>query len=103
MDRLENGHLTSAGYGGTVYVPTASGGCPLNTFPPTGTYCAALPGAGTVPGDASWSGGYPGIAGLANPNFYTRSPGALNGVVVNSTTAATTLQLPFFQHAFATF
>src|SRR5271168_417940 len=52
MDQLENGHLTSTGYGGTVYVPKASGGCPLNTFPPTGANCVALPGAGTVPGDA---------------------------------------------------
>jgi len=99
MDRLENGHLTSAGYGGTVYVPIASGGCPLNTFPPTGAFCAALPGSGTVPGDASWSGGYPGIAGLANPNFYTLSQGpALNGFVVNSMTGATDMQLPFVKH-----
>jgi len=95
MDRLENGHLTSAGYGGTVYVPIASGGCPLNTFPPTGTFCAALPGAGTVPGDASWSGGYPPIAGLANPNFFTLP---LNGFLVNSTTGATDMQLPFVKH-----
>ena len=36
MDQLENGHSTSVGYGGTVFVPKASSGCPLNTFPPTG-------------------------------------------------------------------
>src|SRR4029077_18440704 len=36
MDQLENGHLTSVGYGGTVFVPKASAGCPLNTFPPVG-------------------------------------------------------------------
>src|SRR5258708_15030032 len=33
MDRLENGHMTSAGYGGTVHVPKTSGCCPLQTFP----------------------------------------------------------------------
>ena len=59
MDQLENGHSTSVGYGGTVFVPKASSGCPLNSFPPTGANCVALPGAATVPGDASWSGGYP--------------------------------------------
>src|SRR6202140_4735548 len=39
MDELENGHATSSGYGGTVYVPKASGGCALNTFPPTAPNC----------------------------------------------------------------
>src|SRR5882724_7975847 len=29
-DQLENGWLTSTGYGGSTYVPKASGGCPLN-------------------------------------------------------------------------
>src|ERR1700680_1621886 len=52
MDQLENGNPTTAGYGGTVYVPKASAGCPLNTFPPTGPNCVALPTAGTIPGDA---------------------------------------------------
>src|SRR5580658_5705111 len=59
MDQLENGHPTTVNYGGTVYVPKTTSGCPLNTFPPTGTNCIALPTAGTIPGDASWSGGYP--------------------------------------------
>ena len=36
MDELENGHLTSSGYGGTVYVPKASGGCALAPIPPSG-------------------------------------------------------------------
>ena len=46
MDQLENGHATSSGYGGTVFVSTAAGGCPLNTFPPptgAGKNCVALP------------------------------------------------------------
>ena len=45
MDQLENGHSTNSGYGGTVYVPKASGGCALNTFPPTAPNCVALPTA----------------------------------------------------------
>ncbi len=99
MDRLENGHLTSSGYGGTVYVPKAASGCPLNSFPPTGSNCVALPGAGTVPGDASWSGGYPTIGGVANPNFPSLSSGTLNGFVVNSLTGAKNMQLPFVQNS----
>lgn len=98
MDRLENGWLTTSGYGGTVYVPKASGGCAL-VFPPPGPNCVALPGAGTVPGDASWSGGYPGIGGLANPNFPSISSGTLNGFVINSLTGATNMQLPFVQNS----
>ncbi len=97
MDQLENGHSTTSGYGGTVYVPKASGGCPL-TFPPTGANCVALPGAGTVPGDASWSGGYPSVAGAVNPNFPSLSSGTLNGFVTNSLTGAKNMQLPFVQN-----
>lgn len=98
-DELENGHLTSAGYGGTQYVPKASAGCPLNTFPPTGSNCVALPGAGVIPGDASWSGGIPGVGGSANPNFPSISSGTLNGFVVNALTGATNLQLPFVKNS----
>jgi Tfp pilus assembly protein PilX len=107
MDQLENGHPTTAGYGGVVWVPKASGGCPL-TFPPTGSNCVALPGAGTVPGDASWYGGYPkpplpSVNGLANPNFPSISSGStgngLNGFVTNSLTGATNMQLPFVKNS----
>jgi len=99
MDELENGHLTSSGYGGTVYVPKASGGCALNTFPPTAPNCVALPGAGTIPGDASWSGGYPWIAGSTNTNFPSLSTGTLNGFITNSLTGAKNMQLPFVQNS----
>src|SRR5438270_10926251 len=99
MDQLENGHMTSTGYGGTVFVPIASAGCPLNTFPPTGSNCYALPGAGTVPGDASWSGGFPGVAGSANNKFQTISSGTLNYFVANSLTGVTNMQLPFVQNS----
>ena len=100
MDQLENGHPTTVNYGGTVYVPKASSGCVLDgTFPPTGGNCVALPGPGTVPGDASWSGGYP-PTGVANPNFASISAGStLNGFVTNSTTGAKNMQLPFVQNS----
>ena len=100
MDQLENGHPTTVNYGGTVYVPKASSGCVLDgSFPPTGGNCVALPGPGTVPGDASWSGGYP-PTGSANPNFPSISAGStLNGFVTNSTTGAKNMQLPFVQNS----
>jgi Tfp pilus assembly protein PilX len=93
-DQLQNGHATTTGYGGTTYVPKATSGCPLNTFPPTGANCIALPAAGVLPTDASWSGGYPSIGGAANSNFPSIS-GTFNGFFTNSLTGATNLQLPF--------
>ena len=99
MDELENGHVTTSGYGGTVYIPKAASGCPLGTFPPSGSNCVALPGASSVPGDASWSGGYPGKTGSANPNFPSLSSGTLNGFMVNSLTGAKNMQLPFVQNS----
>jgi hypothetical protein len=97
-DRLENGHLTTSGYGGTIYIPKASGGCPLGTFPPTGGSCVALPGAGSVPGDASWSGGYP-LIGSANGGFPGISNGTFNTYLANSLTGVSNLQLPFVQNS----
>jgi Tfp pilus assembly protein PilX len=100
MDQLENGHPTSSGYGGTVYVSTAAGGCPLNTFPPSGSNCVALPvSTPSAPGDASYSGGYPGIGGSKNPNFPSISGGALKTYVTNGITGATNMQLPFVQNS----
>jgi len=100
MDQLENGHATTTGYGGTVFVPKAGGGCPLNTFPPTGALCTPLPGAGVLPTDASWSGGFPGVAGAPNPNFVSVSSGlTLNGFLANSLTGVTNMQLPFVQNS----
>jgi Tfp pilus assembly protein PilX len=100
MDQLENGNPTTAGYGGTVFVPKASSGCVLNNvFPPVGANCVALPTAGTIPGDASWSGGYPSIAGAPNVNFPSLSSGTLNGFVTNSLTGAKNMQLAFVQNS----
>jgi Tfp pilus assembly protein PilX len=101
-DRLENGYLTTSNYGGTIYVPKASGGCPLGTpavFPPVGANCLTLPGVNTIPGDASWSGGYPTIGGAANANFPSISTGTFNGYLSNSLTGVTNLQLPFVQNS----
>jgi hypothetical protein len=99
-DRLENGHLTSSGYGGTVYAPNASSGCPLNTFPPPGANCISLPSA--IPGDASWSGGIPPLStplGTANPGFPSIAASTFNGFFVNGATGASNLQLPFVQNS----
>jgi len=100
MDQLENGHATTSGYGGTVYLPVASGGCALSPIPPSGEpNCLALPGAGSIPGDASWSGGYPTVAGGANANFPSLSSGTLNGYLINKLTGAKNMQLPFVQNS----
>jgi type II secretory pathway pseudopilin PulG len=102
MDRLENGYPTAVDYAGTMYLPIASGGCPSTvpaTFPPTGANCKTLPGPTTVPGDASWSGGYPGLVGATNPSFPSLSSGTLNGFLINSLTGATNMQLPFVQNS----
>ncbi len=98
-DELENGHATTSGYGGTIYIPKAGSGCPLNSFPPSGSNCIQLPGVGTIPGDASWSGGYPTIAGSANPSFKSISNGTFNDYLANSLTGVSNLQLPFVQNS----
>jgi Tfp pilus assembly protein PilX len=92
LDRLENGWLTSSGYGGSVYLPKASGGCAL-VFPPPGPNCPTLNA-----GEASWTGGFPNISGSVNNNFATNTA-TLNGFLVNSTTGATNMQLPFVQNS----
>ncbi|MGE5082902.1 MAG: PilX N-terminal domain-containing pilus assembly protein [Acidobacteriota bacterium] len=92
LDRLENGWLTTSGYGGSVYVPKASGGCAL-VFPPPGPNCQTLNAA-----EASWTGGFPNISGLENQYFATNTA-SLNGFLVNYTNGATNMQLPFVQNS----
>jgi Tfp pilus assembly protein PilX len=96
LDELENGHATSAGYGGTVYASTANGGCPLNGVfpPPTGgtTNCVSL-----AANDASWSGGYPTGSGAANGSF-TSNVATMNGYLTNSLNGATNMQLNFVKN-----
>ena len=95
MDQLENGWPTSNGYTGTVYLSKAYNGCPLNSFPPpTGTNCASYP-----VGDASYSGGYPGITGSVNGSFQSTYSGLYNYYVANSTTGVSNLQLKFIQNS----
>lgn len=102
MDQLENGFPTNGNYNGTVWLPIASGACPSTVppaFPPAGANCKALPGPTTVPGDASWSGGYPGLLGGTNALFPGISSATLNGFMINSLTGATNMQLPFVQNS----
>ena len=94
-DRLENGFSTAT-YNSPVYVPDAAGGCPLATVPPTASTCIQLSTA--VPGDESWSGGYP-PTGSANATFPSLSKGTFNYYLANSLTGVTNLQLPFVQNS----
>src|ERR1700738_5369990 len=89
LDQLENGHATAAGYGGTVYVPNASGGCPAAPGQGPGPNCLALT-------QGSWTGGFP-PTGAANGGWTGISKSTFNGFIVNGLTGATKLQLPFVQ------
>ncbi len=85
-DQLENGHPTSSGYTGLVYIPNASGGCDV-TQPATN--CLSY----TV-GQGSWSGGIP-PAGGQNATWITTSTSTYKGFVANSATGVNKLTLPF--------
>ena len=64
LDQLENGHPTSAGYTGSIYVPNAAGGCPSAPTAgpgPTPLLCKQLTAG-------SWTGGFP-LTGTANPGW----------------------------------
>jgi Tfp pilus assembly protein PilX len=87
-DRLENGHLTSSGYTGTIYIPNASGGCDV-TQP--ATHCLASSSSNP----ASWSGGIPTGAGSQTGGWYTMSTSTYNYFVSNSVTGVRKLTLPF--------
>ncbi len=89
LDQLENGHATGAGYGGTIYVPNASGGCPAAPGQGPGPNCLALT-------QGSWTGGFP-PTGWPNGAWTGISKGTFNGFIVNGLTGATRLQLPFVQ------
>jgi Tfp pilus assembly protein PilX len=95
-DRLENGYLTSSGYGGKVYIPTAAGACPITGGPATN--CNALP-------NGSWTGGIPTpLPSPPNPagtgsayGGWTGTSNSFNNFIINGKTGATKLQLPFVQ------
>jgi len=87
-DRLENNHLTSSGYTGTIYLPNASGGCDVSQ---PATHCLAS----TAKDPASWSGGIPTTSGGQTANWITTSTSTYNGFVANSVTGVRKLTLPF--------
>ena len=86
-DRLQNGHLTSSGYSGTIYIPNASGGCDVSQ---PALHCLAS----TSKNPASWNGGIPPAGGQA-ANWVTTSTSTYNGFVSNSVTGVRKLTLPF--------
>jgi hypothetical protein len=86
-DRLENNHLTSSGYTGTIYIPNVSGGCDVSQ---PATHCLAS----TTNNPASWSGGIPPAGGQTG-NWITTSTSTYNGFVANSVTGVRKLSLPF--------
>jgi Tfp pilus assembly protein PilX len=86
-DRLENNHLTSSGYTGTIYIPNASGGCDVSQ---PATHCLAS----TSKDPASWNGGIP-PAGGQTAGWVTTSTSTYNGFVSNSVTGVRKLTLPF--------
>ena len=92
LDQLENGHPTSSGYGGTVYIPNAAGGCPgAPGSGPAGNCVALTNGSWTgvlPPTPAGAWGGWPGV-----------SIGTFHNFVINGLTGATKLQLPFVQNS----
>lgn len=86
-DRLENGHSTSSGYTGSIYIPTADGGCPAAPLAGPAAYCFAL-SAG------SWTGGFP-PTGSPNGGWTGISKSTFHSFIENGLTGATKLQLPF--------
>ena len=90
LDRLENGHLTSSGYTGSVYIPTAAGACPPAPAAGPATNCAVL-------SQGSWTGGYPTGNGSANSAWKSISTSNFNSFIINGLTGAKKLQLPFVQ------
>ncbi len=98
MDQLENGHPTSTGYGGQVYVPAATGACPNGPAAGPAANCNAL-------GEGSWTGGFPPVAGAVNNapikwqtvSTGNTAAGGFNSFITTGATGATKLQLPFMQ------
>ncbi|PYX38400.1 MAG: hypothetical protein DMG81_11845 [Acidobacteria bacterium] len=86
-DQLENGHATSSGYTGQVYIPNASGGCDSGA---PATNCLSY----TVP-QASWSGGIPPAGAENTSTWITTSTSTYKGFVANSRTGVNKLTLPF--------
>jgi hypothetical protein len=95
LDQLENGWPTSNQYGGQVWVPNASGGCPAAPgVGPGGTpaLCTQL----TV---GSWTGGFPPTGSANTTNWTSTSTTTFHSFIVNGQTGATKLQLPFVENS----
>lgn len=95
LDQLENGWPTSNQYQGAVWVPNASGGCPAapTPGPGSGAYCVQLQ-------NGSWTGGFPPIAGASTGSTWTTtSINTFHNFIVNGSTGATKLQLPFVENS----
>jgi Tfp pilus assembly protein PilX len=97
--QLENGWPTSTNYNGTVYVPTAAGGCPAAPGAGPAANCKALP-------SGSWAGGFPNTGaavanwrGVSTDSPTTGVPPGFNSFIVNGLTGATALQLPFVENS----
>jgi Tfp pilus assembly protein PilX len=87
LDQLENGHPTSSGYTGAVYVPDAALGCPPAPSAGPAANCPQLTAG-------SWTGGFP-QTGTANSAWTGISKSSFAGFIENGLTGATKLQLPF--------
>ncbi len=90
LDQLENGHATSSGYTGAIYVPSAATACPPAPSAGPATNCNQLT-------QGSWTGGYPTGQGSANSAWKSISTSSFNSFIVNGLTGAKKLQLPFVQ------
>lgn len=91
LDQLENGHPTSSGYTGSIYVPNAAAGCPAAPAAGPAGNCLQL-------SEGSWTGGFPTGAGAANNSptaWNTVSKVNFAGFIETGATGATKLQLPF--------
>ncbi len=91
LDQLENGHPTSSGYTGKVFVPNAAGGCPGAPGTGPATHCQQLPAG-------SWTGGFPNT-GTPNTGWTGISKVSFASFIENGLTGAKALQLPFVQNS----
>jgi PilX N-terminal len=92
MDQLENGHPTNNGYTGQVVVPSAAGACPpAPAAGPVAPSCNQL-------GFGSYTGGFPPVGAISNvAGWVPESKTTFAGFILNGTTGAKKLQLPFVQ------
>ncbi len=87
-EELSNGHVTSSGYNGNVYIPTTSGGCPAAPVVPAGSTatCRQLQqNEGSVVTGA--------LSALNEPTWTNLSLGTYNGYVRSQKTGAKPLNL----------